>query len=52
MAGPPEVDQDSELHDALFASKVDAFAAEYNHLLVSFTPNCRLLVEILPEVLL
>ena len=26
---------DSDMQDALFASKVDAFAAEYNHLLVS-----------------
>lgn len=31
--GPPF--PDAEMQDALFASKVDAFAAEYNHLLVS-----------------
>lgn len=31
--GHPEAD--AGMQDALFASKVDAFAAEYNHLLVS-----------------
>lgn len=38
---------DPDLQEALFASKVDAFAAEYNHLLVSQLDSQRLYFEAL-----